>query len=89
MTTAAAIATTEYERRIIHGSPVNVTKGATKTGIADLYSWNETPTKFGQYNYATNQLTINDAAVSSLEPVAAAWRTTQAARSRADLRNVR
>jgi|LauGreDrversion4_2_1035121.scaffolds.fasta_scaffold522476_2 hypothetical protein len=88
MTTVAA-ASTEYERRIIHGIPVNVTKGATKTGIADLYSWNETPTKFGQYNYATNQLTIDDAAVGSLEPVAKAWRATQVARSRADLRHAR
>jgi hypothetical protein len=87
--TTVATAATEYERRIIHGIPVNVTKGATKTGITDLYSWNETPTKFGQYNYATNQLTIDDATVSSLEPVAAAWRATQAARSRADLRHAR
>ncbi len=87
--TTAAVAPTEYERRIIHGIPVNVTKGATKTGIADLYSWNETPTKFGQYNYATNQLTIDDAAVRTLEPVAAEWRKTQVARSRADLRHAR
>ncbi len=89
MTTTAATATTEYERRIIHGIPVNVTKGATKTGITDLYSWNETPTKFGQYNYATNQLTIDSTAVGSLEPIAAEWRKTQVARSRADLRNIR
>lgn len=88
MTTVAATPI-EYERRIIHGIPVYVTKGATKTGLTDLYSWNETPTKFGQYNYASNQLTIDSTAVGSLEPVAASWRATQVARSRADLRHAR
>lgn len=87
--TDTAATVTEYERRIIHGIPVYVSKGATKTGTTDLYSWNETPTKFGQYNYATNQLTIDNTVVAGLEPVAQAWRATQIARSRADLRNSR
>lgn len=81
----------EYERRIVHGIPVNVIKGATKTEICDLYTWNDKPIKFGKYDYATNQITIDvgftesKAAIDLLK----AWRATQEPRSRADIRTGR
>lgn len=80
----------EYERRIIHGIPVNVIKGASKTeGVIDLYSWNTEPKKIGKFNYSANNITIDTDAVAALEPIAAAWRTSQTPRSRADIRTGR
>ena len=80
----------EYVRRIIPGLPVNVVKGVSKTeGLVDLYTWNSEPTKFGKYDYSSNSLSLDSTAISSLEPAAAAWRATQAPRSRADIRTGR
>lgn len=81
----------EYERRIVHGIPVNVIKGATKVETCDLYTWNDKPIKFGKYNYATNELVINDGFNDSKEAVAllSAWRTSQVPRSRAEIRTGR
>ncbi len=84
------VAIIEYERRIIHGIPVNVIKGSSKTdGLVDLYTWNSEPTKFGKYNYSSNQLSLDVDAVEALKPNAAAWRTSQAPRSRAEIRTGR
>ena len=80
----------EYERRIIHGIPVNVVKGVSKTeGLVDLYTWNSEPSKFGKYDYSSNSLSLDSTAIIGLEPTAAAWRATQAPRSRADIRTGR
>ncbi len=81
----------EYERRIVHGIPVNVLKGATKTEICDLYTWNDKPIKFGKYNYSNNQFTIDDGFTESKEAtdLLKAWRATQEPRSRADIRTGR
>ncbi len=81
----------EYERRIVHGIPVNVIKGATKTETCNLYTWNDKPIHFGKYNYATNELSINEGFNESKEAIAllSAWRTTQVPRSRAEIRTGR
>ncbi len=89
MSTSATII--EYERRIIYGIPVNVIKGSTKTEICDIYTWNDKPIKFAKYNYATNDFVINDGFTESKEAVdlLKAWRSTQVARSRAEIRTGR
>ena len=79
----------EYERRLIHGIPVFVEKGATKTESVDIYTWNpDSPRKFGKYDYSTNGLTIDEGFTDSPEAAAAiiAWRASQIPRSRADIR---
>ncbi len=85
----ADVKTTEYERRLIHGIPVFVEKGASKTETVDIYTWSpECPRKFGKYDYSTNNLTINEGFTSSPEAAAAliAWRASQVPRSRAEIR---
>ncbi len=79
----------EYERRIIHGIPVFVQRGASKTEPIDIYSWTEQPKRIGSYDPAKQRIDINHAAVDGLKPVADNWRATQIARSRAELRTGR
>ncbi len=88
---SASATVIEYERRIIHGIPVNVIKGATKVESCDLYTWNDKPIKFGKYDYGTNELSFNEGFHDSKEAVAllSAWRTTQVPRSRAEIRTGR
>ncbi len=85
------MSTVEYERRIVHGIPVNVIKGATKVESCDLYTWNDKPIKFGKYDYGTNSFSINVGFTESKEAVAllTAWRASQVPRSRADIRTGR
>ncbi len=83
----SAVEKVEFERRIVHGLPVNVLKGTAKTGIIDLYTWNgENSIKFGKYDYTTNRITIDESVITTLEPELEAWRTGQVPRSRADIR---
>ena len=77
----------EYERRIIHGIPVFVQRGASKTESITVYSWTEQPVAIGNWDPAKQRITINNA--SALKPVADKWRATQIARSRAELRTGR
>ncbi len=79
----------EYERRIIHGIPVFVQRGASKTESIDIYSWTEQPKRIGSYDPAKQRINIDEAAVTGLKPVADKWRATQIARSRAELRTGR
>lgn len=77
----------DFERRIIHGIPVNVIKGSAKTGIIDLYTWNaDQSIAFGKYDYTTNSITIDETVIKQLEPELDAWRKLQEPRGRADIR---
>jgi type IV secretory pathway protease TraF len=83
----SAVEKVEFERRIVHGIPVNVVKGTAKTGIIDLYTWNsDRSIKIGKYDYSANRITIDDSVVTALEPELEAWRTSQVPRSRAEIR---
>lgn len=79
----------EYEQRIVHGIPVFVQRGASKTEPIDIYSWTEQPKRIGSHDPTKQRIDIDDDAVNSLKPIADKWRATQISRSRAELRTGR